>query len=56
MINLELPKKLQGLQKMAHQVAEEVFRPIARKYDLAEHAVPVELEMLAAVIMTVTGH
>ena len=50
MINLELPKKLQGLQKMARQVANEVFRPISRKYDLAEHAVPVELEMLASVM------
>lgn len=50
MINLELPKKLQGLQKMSRQVAEEVFRPISRKYDLAEHSVPVELEMLAAVM------
>jgi len=50
MINLELPKKLEALRGMAHQVANEVFRPIARKYDLAEHAVPVELEMLAAVM------
>lgn len=50
MINLELPKKIQGLQKMARQVANEVFRPISRKYDLAEHEVPVELEMLAAVM------
>ncbi len=50
MINLELPKKLQDLQKMARQVALEVFRPISRKYDLAEHAVPVELEMLAQVM------
>jgi len=50
MINLELPKKLNELAHMAHQVATEVFRPISRKYDLAEHAVPVELEMLAAVM------
>ncbi len=50
MINLELPKKIQDLQKMARQVAQEVFRPISRKYDLAEHEVPVELEMLASVM------
>ncbi len=50
MINLELPKKLKGLQGMARQVATEVFRPISRKYDLAEHEVPVELEMLASVM------
>lgn len=37
MINLELPKKLVVAQKMAHQVAEHVFRPIARKYDTLEH-------------------
>lgn len=50
MMNLELPKKLEALRHQARQVAQEVFRPISRKYDLAEHAVPVELEMLAAVM------
>ncbi|PZS20467.1 MAG: acyl-CoA dehydrogenase [Pseudonocardiales bacterium] len=34
----------------AHQVATEVFRPIARKYDRAEHEYPKELDMLAALI------
>ncbi|HUH58348.1 MAG TPA: acyl-CoA dehydrogenase family protein, partial [Pseudomonadales bacterium] len=34
----------------ARQVAESVFRPISRKYDRAEHAYPVELDMLAAIM------
>ncbi|HYI36004.1 MAG TPA: acyl-CoA dehydrogenase family protein, partial [Thermoleophilaceae bacterium] len=34
----------------AHQVSNEVFRPISRKYDLAEHEYPKELDMLAAMI------
>jgi acyl-CoA dehydrogenase len=36
-INLETPRKLRPLLDQAHQVATEVFRPISRKYDLAEH-------------------
>ena len=31
----------------AHQGAAEMMRPIARKYDLDEHAYPVELDTLA---------
>jgi acyl-CoA dehydrogenase len=50
MINLELPKKFNVLVTQAHQVATEVFRPISRKYDRAEHEYPKELDMLAAVI------
>jgi acyl-CoA dehydrogenase len=50
MINLEIPKKFVPLVAQAHQVATEVFRPISRKYDLAEHAYPKELDMLAALI------
>src|ERR1700692_1232041 len=46
-INLELPKKLQAVIDMAHQGAAEMLRPISRKYDLAEHAYPVELDTLA---------
>jgi acyl-CoA dehydrogenase len=49
-MDLEIPKKLQTLIDQAHQVALEVFRPISRKYDLAEHAYPKELDMLAAVL------
>ena len=50
MINLELPKKFKPLVEQAHQVAENFFRPISRKYDLAEHEYPTELDMLAALM------
>jgi acyl-CoA dehydrogenase len=50
MINLETPRKLAPLVAQARQVAAEVFRPISRKYDLAEHEYPKELDMLAALI------
>jgi acyl-CoA dehydrogenase len=50
MINLETPRKFTALVAQAHQVAEEVLRPISRKYDLAEHAYPKELDMLASLI------
>jgi len=44
MINLELPKKLLGMQQMTHQLASGVFRPISRKYDRIEHGeTPAEL-------------
>ena len=49
-INLETPKKLKPLVAQAHQVAAEVFRPNSRKYDLAEHEYPKELDLLAAAI------
>ncbi len=48
MMNLEIPKKLKPLIDQAEQVAIHVFRPISRKYDLAEHAYPKELDLLAA--------
>jgi len=47
-INLEMPKKLQAVIDKAHQGAAEMLRPISRKYDLDEHAYPVELETLAS--------
>jgi acyl-CoA dehydrogenase len=50
MINLEIPRKFGPLVTQANQVAENVFRPNSRKYDLAEHEYPKELDMLAAVI------
>jgi acyl-CoA dehydrogenase len=50
MINLETPKKFDFLVSQAHQVAVEVFRANSRKYDLAEHTYPKELDMLAAVM------
>jgi acyl-CoA dehydrogenase len=49
-INLEVPRKFNGLVTQANQVAQEVFRRNSRKYDLAEHEYPKELDMLAAVI------
>jgi len=50
MINLETPKKFAPLVTQANQVAAEILRPISRKYDLAEHAYPKELDMLASLI------
>jgi len=50
MINLENPKKFTALVNQAHQVAAEIFRPNSRKYDLAEHSYPKELDMLAALL------
>jgi acyl-CoA dehydrogenase len=49
-IHLEVPKKFGPLVTQARQVADEVFRPISRKYDREEHARPKELDMLAALI------
>jgi acyl-CoA dehydrogenase len=49
-IHLEVPRKFEALVAQAHQVAEQVFRPISRKYDSAEHEYPKELDMLAAAI------
>lgn len=50
MLNLELPRKYNGLVNQARQVAREVFRPISRKYDRAEHRYPQELDVLSALI------
>jgi acyl-CoA dehydrogenase len=50
MIYLETPKKFRGFIDQAHSVAVNVFRPISRKYDRAEHAYAKELDMLAAIV------
>ncbi|HQV92017.1 MAG TPA: acyl-CoA dehydrogenase, partial [Phycicoccus sp.] len=50
MIDLEVPRKLRPLIESARLMAEEAFRPISRKYDLAEHTYPQELDLIAAVI------
>lgn len=50
MINLELPKRLKASANQAHQVAAQIFRPVSRKYDLAEHVYPVELDTMAAMV------
>jgi acyl-CoA dehydrogenase len=50
MINLEVPRKFRPFVKQAHQVAEEFLRANSRKYDLAEHAYPKELDLLASLV------
>ncbi|HEY7892785.1 MAG TPA: acyl-CoA dehydrogenase family protein [Solirubrobacteraceae bacterium] len=50
MINLEIPNKFKPLVNQAHEVADNVLRPISRKYDVAEHSYPKELDMLASII------
>lgn len=50
MINLEIPGKLQNVQNMARMLAVQVFRPITRKYDKAEHEKPVELYPIAEML------
>ncbi|QNE22641.1 acyl-CoA dehydrogenase [Kribbella qitaiheensis] len=50
MINLETPRKFRAFVNQAHQVAAEMLRPNSRQYDLAEHAYPKELDMLAAMV------
>ncbi|RYG77147.1 acyl-CoA dehydrogenase [Yimella sp. RIT 621] len=50
MIDLEVPRKFTPLLKQAGALADEVFRPISRKYDIAEHEYPQELDLLSALI------
>ena len=50
MIDLEVPRRFRPLIAQARGMAEEVLRPISRKYDRAEHAYPVELDLVSAVI------
>jgi acyl-CoA dehydrogenase len=50
MINLETPKKYREFVKMVNAVADEFLRANSRKYDLAEHSYPKELDALAALI------
>jgi len=54
-INLEFPKKLEAVIEMAHKGAAEILRPISRKYDLNEHAYPVELDTLACMFEGITA-
>jgi len=46
MINLELPEEIKTDRANLHQLATDLFRPIARKYDEAEHENPTEMEVL----------
>ena len=50
MINLEVPRKFSAIINQAHQTAAEVLRANSRKYDVAEHAYPKELDLLASVV------
>ena len=50
MINLEIPRKFRPFVQQAHRVAETFLRANSRKYDLAEHAYPQELDLLAALV------
>ncbi|MEO6472250.1 MAG: acyl-CoA dehydrogenase family protein [Aeromicrobium sp.] len=50
MINLETPRKFRAFIDQANQVADNFLRSNSRKYDLAEHAYPKELDTLAALI------
>jgi acyl-CoA dehydrogenase len=54
-INLELPAKLEAVIDMAHKGAAEILRPISRKYDLDEHAYPVELDTVASLFEGITA-
>ncbi|MGV9796421.1 acyl-CoA dehydrogenase family protein [Mycobacterium sp. NPDC003449] len=54
-INLEMPRKLAAVIEKGHQGAAEMLRPISRKYDLAEHAYPVELDTLANLFEGISG-
>lgn len=47
-MNLEIPKKYKGIQGFALAAAKTMFRPISRKYDLAEHEYPKELDLFSA--------
>jgi acyl-CoA dehydrogenase len=49
-MNLEIPKRFTPLINQAQKVAREVFRPISRKYDLAEHDYPRELDLFASIM------
>jgi acyl-CoA dehydrogenase len=48
MINLELTDEIKKLKQDLNSLSLSLFRPIARKYDEAEHAYPKELDVLRA--------
>jgi acyl-CoA dehydrogenase len=49
-ISLEVPKQFDALVYQANQAAEHILRANSRKYDLAEHENPKELDALAALL------
>ena len=57
MINLELPQKVLTMQQMTRMAAQNMLRPIARKYDKLEHADSVpELNALPQMISGRSGN
>ena len=52
MISLELPEALEQNRQNMHGLARDLFRTIARKYDIAEHVYPEELEIIDAIPST----
>jgi acyl-CoA dehydrogenase len=46
MISLELPEAVEMNRQGMHGLARDLFRPIARKYDEAEHEYPKELDLM----------
>jgi acyl-CoA dehydrogenase len=46
MISLELPESVEKNRQGMYNLAKDLFRPIARKYDVAEHAYPQELDIM----------
>ncbi len=46
MISLELPEFVEKGRQGMHNMARDLFRPIARKYDENEHEYPKELDVL----------
>lgn len=46
MISLELTEELEQSRESMHNLARDLFRPIARKYDIKEHSYPEELDIL----------
>lgn len=46
MISLELPEAVEAGRKGMHDLAKNLFRPIARKYDELEHEYPKELDIM----------
>lgn len=50
MINLETPRKFRAFVDQANKVADSFLRANSRKYDLAEHTYPKELDMLASLV------
>ncbi|GAA1774549.1 acyl-CoA dehydrogenase family protein [Nostocoides vanveenii] len=50
MINPEIPRSVRPLLAQAAAMADELIRPISRKYDRAEHTYPKELDLVGALI------